>query len=1149
MSLRTLTLAAVAVTAFSLDARAIVYRDDETDAFAKALASQPQFSGTGILTIPQDLGTGTIIAPNWVLTAKHVVTADGSITPAGNAATFNYAGGSQVSDAIYSDPNSDIALVHFATALPGNLAIIVPNVPGSGLNVANQLIWNVGYGNYSTYSNQTHTTGLDGARRGGTNITDKNQGQFLGFDNNNTAGTEFESSTAPGDSGGPMFQQTGYQWRVVAEVFGAGSAGFIDTDVATNNFIRTTTGLTFTARTAPTALFWNSTYTNTTGNNSNVVTTPVDGAGNWNTTRLNFTDKTYTFSYENGTLLPVTFGLGNGAAGTVTLTTPINISNLTFAAPGSGNYTIAGTSVNALTLQASGSSITVNAGVASTISAPMNGTGALTKLGPGTLTLSGANGYTGGTTLSAGGIVLSGTGTLGGTSGALTMANGTGLDLGGTSQGVGAFNGGGTVTNNSTTATATLTVGNGNPTTGSLFSGALQNGTGTLALVKTGTGTQTLTNSLNTYSGGTTLTGGTLAITNNSALGTGGLTYGGTAGSTSMLNLGGTTYTAPTLAFTTAANTGFTGSASNGNLVVTGAAGLNFIGSNTGATTDALNLAALTSFTYNQSAQSFNVYGSATAGTTGTTFAPTTVTQVTLATTNTITAASVNVGAAGSGSVSVFPLSRLDLGANNTINTGTLLVGNYRGNGLLDFAAAQTNPSVTLRGTDGNSAVASMVVGQNASGAGSSFGTVDLSAGSVNAAINALTVGYQSTNNAQTAQGTFTMGTGTMNLGTLVLADNTDANTGAVASVGTFTQNAGIILANTLTLGSNRTAAAPTITGTYNLGTATTAANLSVAAINMVGSSTNAATATTNAASRATLNWNNGTISAYDSGAYGGNVSGGAPTQNLTISGLTGGGAGGDNKTLTLNLVDAPGVTHTFSAGVGQSITVASTALITGTGALTKAGLGTLTLAGTASHTGATAVSLGSMFVNGALTGTSGLSVASGGTLGGAGTITTGSNGGVTLASGGRIAPGASGAGSAGMLTIALGTGTFDASAATAANNGAFTFDLASTAASDSLQLLSGLWNLGTGTLGLNDFSFTTLAGFGAGTYTLFSGTSTISAASLDGANLTGTVGGRSATLSDSGTSILLTVAVPEPGTWALLVLGAAGTLGLRRRR
>jgi autotransporter-associated beta strand protein/probable HAF family extracellular repeat protein len=94
------------------------------------------------------------------------------------------------------------------------------------------------------------------------------------------------------------------------------------------------------------------------------------------------------------------------------------------------------------------------------------------------------------------------------------------IDLRGFDQAAGSLTGGGTVTN-SGAAAATLTTGiDGSSTT---FTGTIQDGAGVLALTKAGGGTLAL-QAANTYSGGTTLSAGTLQIGNNAALGSGDLT-------------------------------------------------------------------------------------------------------------------------------------------------------------------------------------------------------------------------------------------------------------------------------------------------------------------------------------------------------------------------------------------------------------------------------------------------------------------------------------------------------------------------------------------------------------------------------------------------------------------------------------------------
>jgi fibronectin-binding autotransporter adhesin len=134
----------------------------------------------------------------------------------------------------------------------------------------------------------------------------------------------------------------------------------------------------------------------------------------------------------------------------------------------------------------------------------------LTKDGTGVLTLSGANAYSGATTISAGTLKLGASNVIpDGASAGNVTDNGT-LDLAGFSDTINGLSGSGTV-DNSGGGTPMLTVGNNNAT--SVFAGTIQNTSGTLALTKTGTGTLTLSGSLaNTYSGVTTVNAGELDL-------------------------------------------------------------------------------------------------------------------------------------------------------------------------------------------------------------------------------------------------------------------------------------------------------------------------------------------------------------------------------------------------------------------------------------------------------------------------------------------------------------------------------------------------------------------------------------------------------------------------------------------------------------
>jgi autotransporter-associated beta strand protein len=141
-----------------------------------------------------------------------------------------------------------------------------------------------------------------------------------------------------------------------------------------------------------------------------------------------------------------------------------------------------------------------------TVAQIISGTGALTQAGAGTLTLTGANAYSGGTTIAAGEIVAGNSTALG--TGAVSMANGATLGF------------------SSSMALANALAVSGSTggvlDTGSnavIWSGVVS---GAGALTKTGAGTLTLTGA-NAYSGGTYVDSGALALAGAQALGSGSL--------------------------------------------------------------------------------------------------------------------------------------------------------------------------------------------------------------------------------------------------------------------------------------------------------------------------------------------------------------------------------------------------------------------------------------------------------------------------------------------------------------------------------------------------------------------------------------------------------------------------------------------------
>ena len=161
--------------------------------------------------------------------------------------------------------------------------------------------------------------------------------------------------------------------------------------------------------------------------------------------------------------------------------------------------------------------LTVNNTGTDVYSGLIQGTGSLSKLGPGTLTLSGNNSYTGGTTVVAGTLRAGSPGGFPNNT-AYTVNGGT-LDLNSFNLTMSSINGAGGIVS---LGSATLTVNN---TGTDVYSGLIQ-GTGSLS--KLGPGTLTLSGN-NSYSGGTTINAGILEIGADVNLGSasGGLTFNG----------------------------------------------------------------------------------------------------------------------------------------------------------------------------------------------------------------------------------------------------------------------------------------------------------------------------------------------------------------------------------------------------------------------------------------------------------------------------------------------------------------------------------------------------------------------------------------------------------------------------------------------
>lgn len=305
------------------------------------------------------------------------------------------------------------------------------------------------------------------------------------------------------------------------------------------------------------------------------------GAGTWDTTTPNWTGA--ATRWRNGGNDTATFG---GVAGTVTMAAGITANDIIFNTTG---YEIAGSS---LTLIGLTPTITTATNVAASVQPVLGGSGGLVKNGAGTLTLGGANNFTGPLTVNAGTLAIAPGGRLymNGGSTVTTINSGATLSFtgnwgwngtmrwmgvaadetvidGGTLRHTGAGNaktadgagrlftiGAAGATLDSATAGEEFTIGyrtdygsalasndGGTLTLSGAGDGELNyNIPGTGALVKRGAGTWKLTGGANSFSGGTVIgvstnqgtVGGTLVINDSTSLGTGAVSViaGDTAG-------------------------------------------------------------------------------------------------------------------------------------------------------------------------------------------------------------------------------------------------------------------------------------------------------------------------------------------------------------------------------------------------------------------------------------------------------------------------------------------------------------------------------------------------------------------------------------------------------------------------------------------